>query len=174
MSSGPKGVIAVAGVLLCLVLCVPLFFAGGGNTSTAAAAPAAAPASGQLGQAHRVDLAPALAGVPAGGYSTGTFPWGQCTYWAAFNRKVTWNGDAWQWVSNAAAQGATITATPAVGEIVVYDRGHGYDSSAGHVALVVASSPSSYTISEMHYVGLGVVDTRTIAWPDSHVLGFIA
>jgi surface antigen len=124
-------------------------------------------------------LEPVFADVPATGFRTGTFPWGQCTYWAAYNwggpahRGVTWSGDAWQWVANAAAQGIAATNSPSVGAIAVYMRGTGYDGAFGHVAVVTAVTSTSYTISEMNYIGLGAVDTRTISLPDAHVMGFI-
>ena len=112
-----------------------------------------------------------LPGVPAGGYPD-YFPDGQCTWWAAKNHRVTWNGDAWQWFENSIIAGATVEASPSVGDFVVWGPGDGY-SSYGHVAIVVATSPTSYTVSEANYVGLGVVDERTIAWPDRATEGFI-
>jgi len=62
---------------------------------------------------------------------------------------------------------------PRSGEIAVYQPGSGYDSGYGHVALVTDVSDTSYTVSEMNHQGLGVVDSRTIAWPDPHLEGFI-
>ena len=109
--------------------------------------------------------------VPVGGYPD-TFPWGQCTYWAAFNRVVTWKGDAWQWLANAAGQGRATSSTPIYGSVVVYRAGTGY-SVLGHVGLVVGVHPSSFTVSEMNYLGLGIVDLRESPWPDAAVEGFI-
>ncbi|MBV8527515.1 MAG: CHAP domain-containing protein [Candidatus Dormibacteraeota bacterium] len=118
---------------------------------------------------------PLLSGRPA---VTG-WPHGQCTDYVASERAamgypVTWSGDAWQWIGNAAAQGIGTTSLPAVGEIAVYRPGGPYDASYGHVAMVVAVSDSNYRISEMNGPGgLGVVDTQTLAWPDAHLEGFI-
>ena len=112
-----------------------------------------------------------LPGVPAGGYPD-YFPYGQCTWWAAKNHRVTWNGDAKDWFENALIAGATPSATPEVGDIVVWGAGEGY-SSFGHVAIVVATSANSYTVSEANYAGLAVVDLRTIKWPDPATEGFI-
>jgi CHAP domain len=109
--------------------------------------------------------------VPVNGYPD-RFPYGECTYWAAKNHLVTWNGDADVWIIGALLKGVPITSVPSVGAIVVYGAGHGY-SSVGHVAIVVAAGGDSYTVSEMNYLGLGIVDERTISWPDPHVLGFI-
>ena len=43
----------------------------------------------------------------------------------------------------------------------------------GHVGIVIAVAPSSYTVAEMNYRGEGVVDQRIVAWPDPDVEGFI-
>jgi surface antigen len=129
-----------------------------------------------------------VAGItdPAGSTSASTsgqvavagWPWGQCTWYVALRRAemgepVTWGGDAWEWLANAEAQGKPTTSMPLPGEIVVYRRGGPYDPLDGHVALVMAITPTSYTVSEANYYGLGVIDTRSIAWPDPHVAGFI-
>jgi surface antigen len=109
--------------------------------------------------------------VPSGGYPD-RFPYGWCTWWAAYNRHVTWNGNAADWLENAAAQGYHTSASPTVGAIAVY-RPVGEYSPLGHVAIVIAVSARAYTVSEMHVIGFGQVDTRTIWWPDPHVAGFI-
>jgi surface antigen len=116
-------------------------------------------------------IAPLFPWVPAGGYPN-SFPFGQCTWWAAFNHRVTWNGDAGDWLANAAAQSVPTSDSPSVGAVVVYRRGPAY-SVFGHVANVVATSPGHYTVSEMNYLGWGQVDTRTVSWPDPNVSGFI-
>ena len=86
---------------------------------------------------------------------------------------VTWSGNAEEWVANAAAQGVAATPTPSVGSLAVWAAGSGYDARDGHVAVVTAVTPTSYTVSEMNYLGEGVVDARTIPWPDPRVLGFL-
>jgi surface antigen len=110
-----------------------------------------------------------LPGVPEGGYAN-SFPYGQCAYWAALNHRVTWSGA--DWLASAAAQGVATAQIPTVGAIAVWPPGNGYGPD-GHVAVVTAVAPSSYTVSEMNYLGEGVVDARTIPWPDSRVAGFI-
>ena len=114
---------------------------------------------------------PAFWWVPPGGFPD-RFPFGQCTWWAAYNRRVTWNGHAGDWLVNARAQGVPTSSSPSVGAIVVYRRGGDY-SSYGHVAIVIEVAASSYTVSEMNAVGWGRVSTRTIRWPDAQVQGFI-
>ncbi len=115
--------------------------------------------------------APLFASVPVGGY-TDRFPYGQCTWWAAYNRHVTWSGNARDWLVNARAQSVATSALPSIGAVVVYRPGSGY-GELGHVAIVIAVSSSSYTVSEMNFVGWGEVNTRSAGWPDPHVSGFI-
>jgi len=103
-------------------------------------------------------------GLPpfAFGPKSDPFPWGQCTWYVATQRVVTWSGDAWQWAGNAAAAGLPEGAFPQVGAIVVWGPGNGY-SDVGHVAYVDAvQSPTSFTIDEANYQGLGIVDRRQI------------
>ena len=109
--------------------------------------------------------------VPPDGYPD-HFPYGQCTWWAAYNRHVTWNGNAGDWLTTASAQGLHTQLTPGVGAIAVYRPGSGY-SQYGHVAVVIAVSSTTYTVSEMNFIGWGRVSTRTVTWPDPHLEGFI-
>lgn len=120
---------------------------------------------------HPAPVAALFPSVPPGGFAD-HFPYGQCTWWAAYNRRVTWNGNAGDWLANAAAQGVPVASQPSVGAIVVYAPQPGY-SVYGHVAVVVAVAPDAYTISEMNYLGWGRVDVRTIGRPDLKAEGFI-
>jgi hypothetical protein len=136
-------------------------------------APLAAP-----GQPIVTDTRPLFPDVPPGGYPHSVYAWGQCTWWAAYNRRVpSWappaaDGDAGQWLSNAQRDGLPTSAAPSVGAIVVYRAGATY-SSFGHVGIVVALGPGGYRVSEMNFVGLNVVDQREAPWPDGNVEGFI-
>ena len=119
-------------------------------------------------------IRPLFADVPPGGYPHDTYVWGNCTWWAAYNRLVPpYLGDAWRWLAGAAAAGMPTSSQPSVGAIVVYRASPGYDVKHGHVAIVIAVGPSSLRVSEMNYLGLGVVDERDSPWPDWHVEGFI-
>jgi len=131
---------------------------------SAAAAIATAP--------HPAPAARLFAFVPAGGFPD-AFPFGQCTWWAAYNRRVTWNGNAAEWLVNAQAQGVATSDMPSVGAIAVYAPGGGYHLLYGHVAVVIAVTATAYTVSEMNFAGWGHVNTRSIPWPDPHVEGFI-
>jgi surface antigen len=115
--------------------------------------------------------APLFASVPPGGYAD-PFPFGECTWWAAYNHPVSWSGDAGDWLRNARAASVATTGVPSVGAIVVYRPGGPY-SSLGHVALVVAVERNNYRVSEMHAPEWGVVRERDVPWPDPFAQGFI-
>lgn len=90
------------------------------------------------------------------------FPWGQCTWYVASQRAVTWGGDAWEWAAAAAAQGKPEGLVPKPGAIVVFGPGNGY-SALGHVAYVEAvAGPTSFIVDEANSYGLGVVDKRLV------------
>jgi surface antigen len=124
----------------------------------AAAAAAAAAAAGR-GAARVIGNAlPPFAFGPTSDY----FPWGQCTWYVASLRDVTWNGNAWEWAATARAAGRPEGMRPRVGSIVVFGAGNGY-SGFGHVAYVVSvQSSHSFTVDEGNFLGLGVVDQRHI------------
>ena len=128
-----------------------------------------------VGGVRRLDtIQPLFADVPTGGYPHSTYIWGNCTWWVAYNRFVPpYLGDAWRWLAGAATAGMPTSSQPSVGAIVVYRASPGYDVVHGHVAVVIAVGPSSLRVSEMNYLGLGVVDERDSPWPDWHVEGFI-
>lgn len=96
---------------------------------------------------------------------------GQCTYWAEYefyantgvyaNTFGPNNGNAMYWAQNAQAHGWTVTTTPQVDSIVVFQPGVDGASSVGHVAWVTAVNGSQITVSEMNVRGWGVVDTTT-------------
>ena len=144
---------------LCLVLSFPAV------VGSAAGAVAAAPHT--VSETKTGDFA----WVPPDGYPN-YFPFGQCTWWAAYNRRVTWGGNARDWLANAKAQGVATTDVPSIGAIAVYRPGGRY-SVYGHVAVVTALAAHSYTVSEMNAVGWGRVNSRETGWPDGDVLGFI-
>jgi hypothetical protein len=173
--TGPARLAGAAAALIGgVLLMVPLLFGVAATSSTPAAAATARGGTvlpPLLGAVVRTS-AQLLPGVPDGGYPD-AFPRGQCTYWAALNHRVTWSGNAEEWVANAAAQGVAATPAPSVGSVAVWAAGAGYDARYGHVAVVTAVAPASYTVSEMNYLGEGVVDARTIPWPDPRVLGFL-
>lgn len=101
------------------------------------------------------------------------FAWGQCTWYAASLVDVTWSGDAWEWISAAAARGKPEGMVPKAGALVVWSPGGGGSSDIGHVAYVeTVVSPTSFLIDEANWEGLGVVDKRLVPSLDG-VEGFI-
>lgn len=97
------------------------------------------------------------------GPRTDYFPWGQCTWYVASLRDVTWDGDAWRWAATAAAQGMPEGAAPQPGSIVVWAPGGGGSSNLGHVAYVEAvTGPHTFIVDEANVFGLGVVDQRVV------------
>lgn len=98
------------------------------------------------------------------------FSTGQCTWYVATRRLVTWHtpggllgGNAGQWLGLAEAAGFSIGAAPEVGAIAVYT-----DSGPGHVAFVVGVSASGgYTVAESNWALAGpsppYVDLRGVA-----------
>lgn len=113
---------------------------------------------------------PSLAVAETQGFYTGgsvegnTYAWGNCTYWAFAMRlwagypiPTTW-GNANTWDDRAEADGYVVNRTPGVGAVFQTDEGE-----YGHVAYVidVNSQTGEWTISEMNYHGLNIVNKRT-------------
>jgi hypothetical protein len=117
----------------------------------------------------------AAGGLPsiATNHGPDTFPYGQCTYYAASRRDVTWGGNAWSWFANA--NGIRPEGhVPVAGGLVVFQTGW-----FGHVAYVESvNADGSFLISEMNYYanggGWGRVDHRTITSADFRTItGYI-
>lgn len=111
--------------------------------------------------------------VVAENHGPDTFPYGQCTYYVASRRNVTWGGNAWAWFENA--NGIRPEGhVPVAGSIVVFHAGW-----FGHVAYVEkVNSDNSFEISEMNFYagnggGWGRVDRRTISAGDRSITGYI-
>ncbi|MHB1526246.1 MAG: CHAP domain-containing protein [Candidatus Dormibacteria bacterium] len=98
------------------------------------------------------------------------FATGQCTWYVATRRRVTWHtaagllgGDAGQWLGLAAQAGYSVGPAPELGAIAVYS-----DSGDGHVAFVVGvDAEGDYTVAESNWTLLGpvppYVDLRGVA-----------
>src|ERR1700730_13031287 len=95
-------------MLLVTVISVPLLLAGGGGSPAAAAA-----APSGSGSTTTTRLTALFPDVPeGGGPGHERFAPGNCTWWAAYNRHVTGNGNGSEWLLNAAAQGYATSSTP--------------------------------------------------------------
>ena len=113
------------------------------------------------------------------------FATGQCTWYVATRRLVTWRtpggllgGNAGQWLQLAAAAGYQVGSAPELGAIAVYgDRG------PGHVAFVVGvGTDGSYTVAESNwalpgptapYVDLRGVAAGSTGSPSESLEGFV-
>jgi len=96
------------------------------------------------------------------------FPYGQCTYYLASKKHITWNGNAGEWLINSSYQGYTTGSTPQVGAIMVTN-----ESPYGHVALVEKIRGREIIISEMNYKGVGIVSNRILIIGSSVIKGYI-
>ncbi len=116
-------------------------------------------------------------GGGGGGGGSWTFAYGDCTWYVATQRKVTWGGNAYQWWANAAAAGYSEGQAPKVGSIVVWGQDvPGYSYSYGHVAYVQAVQGNQFEVSEMNFGAPGGgwdrVDYRWVT-DGAGYLGFI-
>ncbi len=97
-----------------------------------------------------------------------SFVKGNCTWYVAKKIKITFHGNAKDWLKNAISAGYSTGQVPATGSAVVTSLKGKY----GHVAYVESvNSDNTITISEMNYEGLGIRSTRTI--PANEVVGYI-
>lgn len=102
---------------------------------------------------------------------TGRFPFGQCTYYVATRRQVSWIGNGGEWFRNAQAAGRPVGSKPLPGSIMVSFEGN----PLGHVSYVDSVNPDgSFVISEMNYLGQwGKVTSRTVHLGQFYIVGFI-
>ncbi len=98
------------------------------------------------------------------------FAFGQCTWYAATKVSIPWNGNAWTWYGSAYAAGWGVGSTPRAGALMVTWESRVY----GHVAYVESiNADGSWVVSEMNYVGWGVIDQRTVRPGQVPLIGFI-
>lgn len=97
---------------------------------------------------------------------------GNCTWHVARNKKVTWRGNANQWIRNARAQGVPTGKTPVVGAIVQFS-GYGYSPQYGHVGIVTDIQDGNIIVSDMNYAGLYKITVRKVAINHPAIDGYI-
>lgn len=100
------------------------------------------------------------------------FAWGNCTYYVAQHKNVTWRGNAKQWIRNAKAQWIPTGQEPAVGAIIQFSGG-GYNPYYWHVGIVVSVSDDEIIVKDMNYRALNEVTVRHVDRDDSAIDGFI-
>lgn len=100
------------------------------------------------------------------------FAWGNCTYYVANHKNVTWRGNANAWLRNAAAAGVPTGKTAAAGAIVSFS-GYGYNPYYGHVGIVADIDGDDLIIRDMNYRRVGEVTIRRVSKNDPSIRGFI-
>ena len=98
-------------------------------------------------------------------------PW-YCTRFVANYKNVTWRGNAWEWLHNAAAAWVSTWRTAAAGSIVVF-KWRWYSAYYGHVWIVVWVEWDSIIVKDMNYAGRYVVTIRKVSKNDSAIRGYI-
>jgi surface antigen len=102
------------------------------------------------------------------------FPRGYCTYYVATKMKITFGGNAKNWLANAGASGYVVGQEPAPHSAVVMTGSKGALRRYGHVAYVESiNGDETITVSEMNYDHFNRVDTRTVSVHDSSIRGYI-
>lgn len=104
----------------------------------------------------------------------GVFDWGNCTWWVAQRRAVTWLGNGAEWYDNARAQGYAVGDQPLPGAILV--RQSASYGGYGHVAYVESVEGNNFTVSEMNVNGVGQLTTHTyntVSAPPPGLIGYV-
>lgn len=101
-----------------------------------------------------------------------TFYWGNCTYFVAEYKNVTWRWHAKDWLRNAIAQGVPTGQNPWIGSIVVL-HWKGYNPWYGHVAIVMDVKVDKIIVKDMNYRRLNEVTTREIPKTDRAIRWYI-
>lgn len=101
------------------------------------------------------------------------FPYGQCTWYVAQKRIVTWSGHAKSWLVNARAAGYKTGSTAQAGAIVVLTEGGWLGRRYGHVGYVESVNNGWVTISEMNYNCFACKSVRTLKASDWRIRGYI-
>ena len=100
------------------------------------------------------------------------FVGGNCTWYVAQNKSVTWRGNAKDWMRNAKADGAKTGQTPVVGAIVQFS-GSGYNRYYGHVGIVAGIEWGNIIVKDMNYRGLYEVTIRKMPIDHPGIDGYI-
>lgn len=100
------------------------------------------------------------------------FAWGNCTWYVAQHKTVTWRGNANQWLRNAKAQGVATGQTP-VPWAIVQLTGRGYNRYYGHVGIVIDVKWDDIIVKDMNYRWLGEITIRQIPKNSETIDGYI-
>ncbi|HYW24158.1 MAG TPA: CHAP domain-containing protein [Terriglobales bacterium] len=116
-----------------------------------------------------------FAKTPPGGFDVGGLPYGQCTWYVAYERGIVAHENGEGWVRNLAARGFITSGRPSVGAILSWRAyAPGY-AVYGHVALVVDVDPDGkgFTVAEANVLGEGLADVRWVPLSDPGIVGFV-
>lgn len=97
------------------------------------------------------------------------FPKGYCTYYVASKMKITFGGNAKNWLANAKASGYVVSKEPAPRTAVVTTDSKRY----GHVAYVEEVTNSAILVSEMNFEHFNKVNQRWIPINSPTIRGYI-
>ncbi|MBC7498301.1 LysM peptidoglycan-binding domain-containing protein [Candidatus Gracilibacteria bacterium] len=100
------------------------------------------------------------------------FVGGNCTWYVAQNKSVTWRGNASSWMRNAQEEGVKTGSTPIVGAIVQFS-GSGYNRYYGHVGIVAGIEGGNIIVKDMNYRGLYEVTIRKVPIDHPGIDGYI-
>ncbi|GAB0174198.1 MAG: hypothetical protein HHAS10_00770 [Candidatus Altimarinota bacterium] len=100
------------------------------------------------------------------------FAWGNCTWYVAQNKTVTWRGNANAWIKNAKAKGVPTGQKPIPGAIVQF-TGRGYNRYYGHVGIVADVTDDYIIVKDMNYRKINEVTIRKVPRDDSTIDGYI-
>jgi surface antigen len=100
-----------------------------------------------------------------------TFPKGYCTWYVATKMKITFGGNAKNWLANARASGYVVKgpSEPAVRTAVVTTDSARY----GHVAYVIDVTDTAILVTEMNYEKFNKVNERWIPRNSKTIRGYI-
>lgn len=101
-----------------------------------------------------------------------SFAWGNCTYFVANYKNVTWRGNANQWLRNAKKAGVATGSKPVAGAIISFSGG-GYNPWYGHVGIVMEVHDDYLIIKDMNYRRLNEVTVRKVNRDDGAINGYI-
>jgi hypothetical protein len=122
-----------------------------------------------------IPVAPLFARTPQGGFDVGGLPYGQCTWYVAYERGLVAHANGEGWVRTLAAEGYATSNRPTVGAILSWRAyAPGY-AVYGHVALVVDVDPDGkgFTVAEANVLGEGIADVRWVPLNDPGIVGFV-
>ncbi len=100
------------------------------------------------------------------------FAWGNCTWYVAQHKSISWRGNANQWMKNAKAAGVKTGQTPVPGAVVQFS-GRGYNRSYGHVGIVADVTDDYVIVKDMNYRSLNEVTIRKVSRDDATIDGYI-